>query len=125
MPLLIIGAVLGVLSTIFLVAYLSIKNKKEALGFDRNMKDSVIIKRLLSEEKFLEQEIYEKAKIQGQSFYVSFDPTITSYPDAIYFPHSNILFPLKKFEIISSLPRKSTDKFWSSKFPNILINKKP
>jgi len=46
-PLLIIGAILGVLSIIFLVAYLSIKNKKEALGFDRNMKDSVIIKRLL------------------------------------------------------------------------------
>ena len=46
-PLLIIGSILGVLSTIFLVAYLSIKNKKEVLGFDRNMKDSYIMKRLL------------------------------------------------------------------------------
>ena len=51
MPLLIIGAVLGLLSTIFLIAYLSIKNKKEVLGFDRNMKDTVIIKRLLSYAK--------------------------------------------------------------------------
>lgn len=51
MPLLIIGAVLGVLSIIFLVAYLSIKNKKETLGFDRNIKDSVIIKRLLGYAK--------------------------------------------------------------------------
>ena len=45
-PLLIIGAILGTLSIIFLVAYASIKNKKEALGFDRNMSDSVIIKSL-------------------------------------------------------------------------------
>ena len=51
MPLLIIGAVLGVLSIIFLVAYLSIKNKKETLGYDRNIKDSVIIKRLLGYAK--------------------------------------------------------------------------
>ena len=46
-PLLIIGAILGTLSVIFLVAYISIKNKKEVLGFDRNMDDKVIIKRLL------------------------------------------------------------------------------
>ena len=44
-PLLIIGSILGALSTIFLVAYLSIKNKKEVLGFDRNMKDSYILQR--------------------------------------------------------------------------------
>lgn len=50
-PLLIIGAILGILSVIFLVAYLSIKNKKETLGFDRNMKDSEIIKRLLKYAK--------------------------------------------------------------------------
>ena len=51
MPLLIIGAVLGLLSIIFIVAFLSIKNKKEVLGFDRNMKDSVIIVRLLNYAK--------------------------------------------------------------------------
>lgn len=50
-PLLIIGAILGVLSTIFLISYLSIKNKKEVLGFERNIKDSVIIKRLLKYAK--------------------------------------------------------------------------
>ncbi len=46
-PLLVIGAFFGVMSIIFLVAYLSIKDKKEAIGFDRNMKDSEIIRRLL------------------------------------------------------------------------------
>ncbi len=46
-PLLIIGAILGVLSVCFIVAYATIKNKKEAVGFDRTMKDSEIIKRLL------------------------------------------------------------------------------
>ncbi len=46
-PLLIIGAIVGVLSVIFIIAYLSIKDRKEAIGFDRNMKDSEILKRLL------------------------------------------------------------------------------
>ncbi len=46
-PLIVVGAVVGVLSIVFLVAYLSIKDKKEAIGFDRNMKDSEITKRLL------------------------------------------------------------------------------
>ena len=50
-PLLIIGAILGVLSTVFLIAYASMKDKKEAIGFDRNMKDSEIIKRLLAYAK--------------------------------------------------------------------------
>ena len=46
-PLLIMGAIIGVLSVIFLVAYLSIKDKKGAIGFDRNMKDTEIVRRLL------------------------------------------------------------------------------
>ncbi len=46
-PLLILGAFFGVMSVIFLVAYLSIKDKKEAIGFDRSMKDSEIFRRLL------------------------------------------------------------------------------
>ncbi len=47
-PLLIVGAVIGVLSIIFVIAYLSIKDRKEAIGFDRNMKDSEIMRRLLA-----------------------------------------------------------------------------
>ena len=46
-PLLIVGAIVGILSVIFIIAYVSIKDKKEAIGFDRNMKDSEIMKRLL------------------------------------------------------------------------------
>ena len=46
-PLLIIGAILGVLSLCFVVAYAMMKNKKEAIGFDRNMKDGEIAHRLL------------------------------------------------------------------------------
>ena len=45
-PLLILGAVLGVLSTIFITAFFSIKDRKAAIGFDRNMKDSEIARRL-------------------------------------------------------------------------------
>ena len=50
-PLLIVGGVVGILSLIFLIAYLSMKDKKEAIGFDRNMKDSEITKRLLKYAK--------------------------------------------------------------------------
>ena len=45
-PLLVVGGIIGAFSIIFLIAYLSIKDKKEAIGFDRNMKDSEIIRRL-------------------------------------------------------------------------------
>ena len=50
-PLLIVGAILGVLSTIFIIAYATMKDKKEAIGFDRNMKDSEIVRRLLKYAK--------------------------------------------------------------------------
>ena len=45
-PLLIVGAIIGVFATAFIIAYAMIKDKKEAIGFDRNMKDSEIIKRM-------------------------------------------------------------------------------
>ena len=50
-PLLIVGAIIGVFATIFIIAYATMKDKKEAIGFDRDMKDSVIIRRLLKYAK--------------------------------------------------------------------------
>ena len=47
LPLLIVGAVIGVFSTVFIIAYALIKDKKEAIDFDRNMKDGELAKRLL------------------------------------------------------------------------------
>ena len=46
-PLLVLGAIIGLFSIIFVVAYATMKNKKEAIGFERNMKDSEILLRLL------------------------------------------------------------------------------
>ena len=46
-PLLLVGGVVGVFAIVFLIAYLSIKDKKAAIGYDRNMKDSEIARRLL------------------------------------------------------------------------------
>ena len=46
LPLLIIGAIVGTLSVIFLIAYATMKDKKEAIGFDRHMKDGEIVRRL-------------------------------------------------------------------------------
>ena len=47
LPLLILGGIIGLITIIFLVGYLTIRRQKEAVGFDRNMKDSEIVKRLL------------------------------------------------------------------------------
>ena len=46
-PLLFVGGIVGLFSVIFTIAYMTIKNKKEEIGFDRNMKDAEILKRLL------------------------------------------------------------------------------
>ena len=45
-PLLIMGAVIGTFSVIFIAAYAAMKNKKKAIGFDRHMPDSEIVRRL-------------------------------------------------------------------------------
>ena len=50
-PLIYVGIILGVFTIIFLIAFLLIKDKKEAFGFDRNMKDSDIVKRLFKYAK--------------------------------------------------------------------------
>ena len=46
-PLFVVGAIIGIISIVFTVAYALIKDKKEAFGFDRSMKDGEIVKRLL------------------------------------------------------------------------------
>lgn len=51
LPLLLLGAILGTVSTLLIVAYATIKDKKQAIGFDRNMSDGEITKRLLAYAK--------------------------------------------------------------------------
>jgi ATP-binding cassette subfamily B protein len=46
-PLLLVGAVVGFFTLVFTLAYACMKDKKNAVGFDRNMKDSEITGRLL------------------------------------------------------------------------------
>ena len=47
-PLLLCGGVIGLFSAIFIFAYATMKDKKEAIGFDRNMKDPDQVKALNS-----------------------------------------------------------------------------
>lgn len=47
LPLLIVGAIIGVFSAALIIAYVLVKDKKESMGFERNMKDGEIMKRLL------------------------------------------------------------------------------
>ena len=51
LPLLILGAILGVISAVLIIAYATIKDKKAAIGFERNMKDKDILKRLVGYAK--------------------------------------------------------------------------
>ncbi len=50
-PIIILGGVIGLFSLILIVAFALMKDKKSAYGFDRNMKDGEIIKRLLKYAK--------------------------------------------------------------------------
>ena len=74
-PILILGAIIGVFTAIFVFAYAFMKDKKEAVGFDRNMKDGEIIKRLL---------VY--AKPYTKSFIVVFVLMIVSIAHEIISP---------------------------------------
>ena len=47
LPLLIVGAIIGAFTIAFVLAYVAMKNKKEAVGFDRNMADGELVKRLI------------------------------------------------------------------------------
>ena len=47
LPILIVGAIIGVFTIIFTVVYALEKNKKESMGFDRHMADGEIVRRLL------------------------------------------------------------------------------
>ena len=51
LPILIMGAIIGVFTLIFVVVYALEKNKKQSMGFDRHMADGEIIKRLLAYAK--------------------------------------------------------------------------
>ena len=47
LPILIVGAIIGVFSVIFLTAFLLEKDKKKTMGWERSMKDGEIVRRLL------------------------------------------------------------------------------
>ena len=45
-PLLLVGAVIGVITALLVAAYAGVKDKKTAMGFERNMDDGEILRRL-------------------------------------------------------------------------------
>ena len=50
-PILIVGAIIGVFSLVFLIIFLLEKDKKESMGYERHMADKEIIRRLLAYAK--------------------------------------------------------------------------
>ena len=47
LPILVVGAIIGVFSLVFLIAFLLEKDKKKSMGWERNMGDREIVRRLL------------------------------------------------------------------------------
>ena len=45
-PLVLVGAVIGAVTALLVLAYALVKDKKEAMGFERTMADSEILRRL-------------------------------------------------------------------------------
>ena len=50
-PLLLVGAVIGVVTALLVFAYASVKDKKGSMGFERNMADGEIVRRLIQYSK--------------------------------------------------------------------------
>ncbi len=51
LPIIIVASIIAVLAVAFILAYVFMKDKKEAIGFDRHMKDAEIIRRLFAYAK--------------------------------------------------------------------------
>ena len=47
LPIIIVGAIISAFTLAFIIAFAAMKNKKEAIGFDRHMDDGEIVRRLL------------------------------------------------------------------------------
>ena len=47
LPVLIVGAIIGAFSLVFIMAYIAISKQKDERGTDRHMKDAELVKRLL------------------------------------------------------------------------------
>ena len=59
-PLIIIGAIIGFFSIVFLIAYLRVKGKKDDDEFERRMSDGEIIRRLMQEDERIRLFVNEK-----------------------------------------------------------------
>ena len=47
LPILIVGAIVGLFAGAMILAYVMVKDKKEVMGFDRKMKDGELLKKVL------------------------------------------------------------------------------
>ena len=78
-PIIIVGAIIGAFATAFIIAFACMKDKKEAIGFDRDMKDSVIVKRLLKYAKPYAKSFIVDTDSQSVALYLSKIPEPSSF----------------------------------------------
>ena len=48
-PLLLAGGIIGLISVVLIIAYATVKDKKQTMGFERHMNDGEITRRLCAE----------------------------------------------------------------------------
>ena len=69
-PLIYVGIILAAFTLIFLVAFLLIKDKKEAFGFERNMKDGEITKEFYRSPELNQEEIIKLCEMFNARAYI-------------------------------------------------------
>ena len=50
-PLLLAGGIIGLISVVLIIAYATVKDKKQTMGFERHMNDGEITRRLMAYAK--------------------------------------------------------------------------
>jgi len=79
-PLLLVGGVIGTVSVLLLIAYACVKDKKTAMGFERNMADGEILRRLFGYAKpYLKQFIVVGFLVLFSISYDIASPLIVGY----------------------------------------------
>ena len=79
-PLLLLGGLIGTITALLIFAYASVKDKKAAMGFDRNMADGEIVRRLaVYARPYTKQFVLVGVLVLFSIAYDIFSPLIVGY----------------------------------------------
>ena len=99
-PLLLVGGVIGTVSVLLLIAYACVKDKKTAMGFERSMADSEILRRLFGYAKpYLRQFVVVGFLVLFSISYDIASPLIVGYIEELVVVDTNVKPLFRKLAI--------------------------